>query len=191
MPEQLPPACPHCGHFDQTYKISLLYLECSARLHQKETINQPELDGMLNNLGIDVENQGVSPQLLSQMIQWFAPPEGEKQVTRTIHPDFIVLVFGLVAVFLVYQVSIYQSSQFPIAVIILAAAGLAYLLARKTIVTRYQARMIQEQETNRQVEQAINRWMRLYYCSRDQGIFNPDLNRFVPIEQMRTLLSDV
>lgn len=186
MPE-IPPACPHCGQNDRTYKVSLLYLECSARYHHQDAANQPELDGLLSDLHHDA-NPSTLSQLLSGLVNAFAPPSGAKQVARRIHPDFMVLFFGLIGVILVFQVGINQSGLFPTALLILCASVLAYLAARRPIIRRYELQMRQEKDKNDRVERSVSHWMRLYYCSRDQGVFDPQQDQLIPLEQMHQLL---
>lgn len=35
---------------------------------------------------------------------------------------------------------------------------------------------------------AVEKWQRLYYCARDDGVFVPNQSRFVPVEQMQSFL---
>lgn len=37
-------------------------------------------------------------------------------------------------------------------------------------------------------QRAMNRWERLYYCARDDGVFIPGETPFVPIEKIQELL---
>ena len=37
-------------------------------------------------------------------------------------------------------------------------------------------------------EKAFNKWNQLYYCARDDGVFIPGQNRFVPVDQMTSFL---
>ncbi len=183
------PACPHCGETDKTYKISLLYLESAARLHQNQTANQPELDSLLDDLGSESNGQEPRSQLLNQFVRSFAPPLGEKHTTRRIHPDAMVIFFSLFSLLLVYQIAVSQPAQLPIIVILIAGSVLAYLLVRKTVVRRYDASVRKELEENARLDTAVTRWMHLYFCSRDKGVFDPEQNRFAPLEQISDLLN--
>ncbi len=183
------PTCPHCGQADKAYKVSLLYLESTARLYQRQAENQPELDGLLSDLLPADSNAITRPQILTRLLHSFTPPSGEKRLTRRIHPDGMVIFFGLILLILVYQVAMTQPAQLPAVLILICGSVLAYLLARKTVLRRYQARIRQEQEENARIEYAVARWMRLYFCSRDQGVFDPEQNQFVPLERMSDLLN--
>jgi hypothetical protein len=168
--------------------VSLLYLESTARLHQRQAENQPELDGLLSDLLPENSNATAQTQLLTRLLRAFTPPSGEKHVTRRVHPDAMVIFFGLFLLLLAYRAATTQPGQLPAILILVCGSALAYLLARKAILRRYQERIRQEQEENARVENAVARWMRLYFCCRDQGIFDPEENQFVPLEQMSDLL---
>ena len=182
------PVCSCCGQSDKTYKISLLYLEASARLNQKETANQPELNGLLDDLYPPLESANLNAQVLPDLIRAFAPPAGEKRVTRRIHPDGLVVGFSLMALLMLYQIAADQSESLPFAVIVMSTALLAYLLLRKPLVQRHVEQTQQEQEEHRRIEQATERWMQLYFCSRDKGVFIPGKDQLVPLEQMSNYL---
>jgi hypothetical protein len=188
------PVCPHCGQADKTYKISLLYLESTARLHHHETENQPELDSLLADFHAERGGQDVQNQLLNQFTHSFAPPMDEKSMvvkrgSRRIHPDSMVIFFSLLALLIVFQIATTQPVQLPAIVILVAGSLLAYILARKTIVKRYEANVRKEQEESARAEIAMTRWMNLYFCSRDKGVFDPDQNRFAPLEQISDLFN--
>ncbi len=183
------PVCPHCGMKDKTYKVSLLYIESTARLHHHETTNQPELDGLLRDLAPDPLQSAAQQQLLEKMIASFEPPSGKKQVTRRIHPDAMIVFLWLVGLLVIVQARSVNSPQLPMILLLLGATIVAYLTFRRIIVRRYQESVQKEKDEKEQVEEAISRWMRLYFCSREQIVFAPDENRFVPLEQMSELLS--
>ncbi len=183
------PTCPHCGQAGKSYKVSLLYLESTARLHQRQAENQPELDGVISDLLPANSSPTAQAQLLNRLLHSFTPPSGEKRMTRRIHPDMMVAFFGLFLLLLIYQIATTQPGQLPAALILAFGGVLVYLLARKTVLRRYQERIRQEQEENARIENAVARWMRLYFCSRDQGVFDPEQNQFVPLERMSELIN--
>ncbi len=182
------PTCPHCGQADKTYKVSLLYLESTARLHQRQAEDQPELDGLLSDLLPANSSSTSQAQLLTRLLHSFTPPSGEKHITRRIHPDAMVIFFGIFLLLLAYRAATTQPGQLPAVLILVCGSALAYLLARKAILRRYEERIRQEQQENERIENAVARWMRLYFCSRDQGVFDPDEEPFVPLERMSETL---
>jgi hypothetical protein len=183
------PVCPQCGQADKAYKVSLLYQESSARISHHEKDHQPELDGLLSDLAADPSR--ASLQTLHRLMQSFAPPASENRPSRTLSPDIVAVAFGLIMLVLVSQVAARQPENFPLAVGILFAAGLAYLLFRRPIMQHYRARISEQQETDQRLQEATSRWMRLYYCSRDQGVFDPQQNRIVPVEQIQNLVHEI
>jgi hypothetical protein len=184
------PVCPQCNFADKTYKVSLLYLEGSARLSRRERENQPVLEAALADLLPEESSQAVEDQVIKHLIRTFTPPEGEKRVTRRIHPDGMVAVFTLVAGFLIIQIAGDQPGALPAAAIILTAALGAYLLSRKSVVGKYEDTKREEVENFERIEKEVNRWMRLYFCSRDQAVFYPGENDFAPAEQTRSFLRE-
>lgn len=183
------PGCPCCRRSDKTYKVSLLYLEASARLHRQETIDQPELDGLLADLYPQADSR-IPTHILSQWITTFAPPEGEKRITRRIHPDGMVVGFSMIALLLLYQIATQQPESLPIAVILFFTVLLAYLLLRHPLLHRHAEQVRQEQEENQRIDQATEHWMRLFFCSRDRGVFAPGQERLVPLEQLSEYLRE-
>ncbi len=189
------PVCPNCGQADKTYKVSLLYLESAARLKQRQEDNQPELDQLLDDLSPAISSQEDQHQLLAGFARAFSPPEGaasgQKQTFRRVHPDTMIIFFALFSLLIVYQVAVSQPAQLPIIAILLVGGLLAYLLTRKKLVQRFEDRVRREQEENKRLETAMTRWMHLYFCSRDKGVFDPAQNRFAPLEQMSDLYTGI
>ena len=119
-----------------------------------------------------------------------APPSSGKQVLmRTIHPDMIVLVFSLIVPF--FLSTIYRSqtgSLIPIVVILFGFYAL-YFWQRKKLVRRYESQQSQRQAEEQRIRCAVARWMKLYYCARDEIIFEPGDDRFAPVDQMMGFLN--
>lgn len=182
------PACPVCALADCAYKVSLLYLEASARLSHRETTNQPELDAVLRDLLPEDCTPADQNNLLNRMVTIFAPPAGERQVTRRIHPDWMILFLFGIGLFIMNQIAQSQPGSLPVFASLFGLTLLFYLLLRKPILRRFTALLAQEQDGKNRVERAVARWMRLYYCSRDQIVFDPEENRFVPLEQIADLV---
>jgi len=186
--ENSPVICPHCRQSDKIYKVSQLYLEGTARINHQDTVDQQKLNNLIGELAPGETNSIAITQLLNRLIKIIAPPEGSKQMSRRIHPDSVVLFFGLLMLVILYQVAVTQPGQLPVLAIILGAGMLAYILARRTVVQRYADHLRREQEENNRVEHAVGKWMRLYFCSRDQGVFNPDTGQYTSTENLHELL---
>ncbi len=190
-----PPTCPQCGLADKAYKVSLLYQESSTRFQHNEQDHQPELDGLLKDLCSDPTNPADVAQVLGWLTQSFAPPESaQPQSPRravTISPDLLVAGAGLIMLLLAGLVAVHQPENLPTALLILVAALLIYLAVRRPIMQRYRARIQKDNESQQRAGEATSRWMRLYYCSRDRGVFDPEQNRLVAVEQIQHLLYEV
>lgn len=187
MINETPTVCPLCRQSDKTYKVSLLYLEGIERINHRVTGNQPEINSLINDLLPAADQAHAQNQLIARFVKDLAPPQGEKRVTRRIHPDSMVVFFGLVLLVVLYQVVANRSPQAPVLVVLFIGGLLAYLLARKTVIQRYLTRVQEEQQENARIERAIGIWMRLYFCSRDQHLFNPDTGQFALAEDVASL----
>jgi hypothetical protein len=183
-------ACPHCKQSDKTYKVSFLYVESTARLNHRQVENQPELDGLLADLLDGSGGPRAQTQFLTRLAQALTPPQGEaRRAARRVHPDAMVIFFTLLSSLIVYKVATTQAGQLPIILALLAGGILAYLLARKQVVRRYEEKARQEHAAQARLENAVSRWMHLYFCSRDRGVFLPEQNQLVPLERMSDLLN--
>jgi hypothetical protein len=189
MADPIPP-CPRCGQSDKTYKVSLLYLESSAKLNRQVHQDQPQLERLITDFLTENRTRAEEDPFLTKLIQMFAPPSGEKRFARRIHPDGMVAFFTLLAIFLLYRMAADQPASFTAAAFIFAAAVGLYLFFRKTVIHRYESSKREEQEANSRVEREVSRWMRLYFCSRDQAVFYPDHSDYAPAEQIRSFLRE-
>lgn len=182
------PTCPYCNQSDQTYKVSLLYLEGSARLNRREMTDQPELEAVLNDLLTTESTSAEQKQVISSLVKAFEPPSGSRQVARRIHPDWLILFVCAVGLIIAYQSGSSRPGDLSIIVTLLSASLLVYLLVRRPVIMRYETQNSQDEFEKKNVEKAVARWMRLYFCSRDQTVFDPDENRFVPLEHIEELM---
>lgn len=178
-------SCPRCRQADQTYKVSQIYLESVTRLHGDE-INQPELERLLADLCPDLSDCSERDHLAKQFAQVFAPPPGGEQPSRRLHPDAAFAVFLLMLLVLLYQIATAQANYLPYAVGVLVLGFLAYLFGRGQMLRRHR----KEQDSAPRAELALHRWGRLYFCSRDHGIFHPDDNRLVPLEEIQPYINE-
>jgi hypothetical protein len=80
------------------------------------------------------------------------------------------------------------STALPVIFSLLAVVLLAYLLTRRPVMNRYLARLRAGQEASRQHALAAERWLRLYFCSLEPVVFDPDLHIVRPLDQLHDLL---
>ncbi len=174
--------CPACGESDRVFKVSRIYIDALAAFNKTpEDSVLPELTGeAVDDPGINL----LKVRVVRAFVQNFSPPSGGKQGMRQIHPDLIMAVFALVAVFFMIQIQENQPSFFLIILAILVAMYLGYFLLRRRIVARFNQQKNKDQAERQRLERAIARWMKLYFCARDEGVFNPEQNRLIPLEEM-------
>ncbi len=174
--------CPVCGESDRVFKVSRIYIDALAAFNKSpEDSVLPELTGKA------VDDPGVNLlkiQAVRTFVNNFSPPSGGRQVARQIHPDLIMAVLALLAVFFMIQIYESQPSFFLIALAVLVAVYVGYYFLRRGIIARFNQQKDKEQNEKRRLERAIERWMKLYFCARDEGVFDPEQNRLIPLEQM-------
>ncbi len=168
--------CPACQQSDQVAKVSTLYMEgIGLRKISEQKDGEKDL----------LRYSNIPDKELAKLVKKLSPPSsGKTQTVRPVHPDWIIAAFS--AVLPVFLFGIYRSQPaglFPILLILVLLYGL-YFLRRKALIARYHQGEIIRQEETRRIEIAIQRWMRLYYCSRDRGVFVPEKNLLIPVDQM-------
>jgi hypothetical protein len=118
----------------------------------------------------------------------FNPPSGQTVVVRQVNPDLIVIVFSLLALFLLYKIYVSQPGVFFIALGFLALFYAAYFIGRKFIMRKFNQRQDADLTAKKQAEAAIGRWMKMYYCWEEGIVFLPGEKRVVPLDHIRPFL---
>jgi len=180
--------CPKCGLEDKSIKVSAIYIEALQNFRSKgvspllaQIMTDPT---QLNAPGI------LKTQALRALVRSFGPPSGGRQIIRPINPNLVVAAFTLISIFFVVQIYISQRELFVPILVLVAAFYLGYAVFRNRIQARYQKRIQENLDIKSSYEAAIGLWMRLYYCSRDEIVFNPEENRWMPLEAMEAYLLD-
>ena len=172
MPKKV--VCPVCGQADQVEKTSTLYM-IGIGLNQtdsQEQVPNPEIR----------RKPTPSQRALSRRL---APPASSKQVTmRLVHPDTVVIGFSLIAPVFLYGILTSQRTMFLPMLAILAAIYGLYFWKRKTIIDRFEGQKASRQAADERIKRGIARWMKLYYCARDDGVFVPGGDELIPADQM-------
>jgi hypothetical protein len=167
--------CPACGQADQVEKVSKLYITgIEMQRKPKDGVIQP---------GSEAGSSSIAGSFaLSRRL---APPSSsQKANTRPIHPDLVVITFSLILPVFLY--GIYTSQRpvlLPMVGILLLMYG-AYFWKRKVIVARFERQEKERQAKDERIRRGITRWMRLYYCSRDDGVFEAGKDELVPADFM-------
>jgi hypothetical protein len=183
-------ACTQCGLSDKTYKVSLLYLEASERLSSPASKELPQLHRFLNDYRASTGTTTDEKSLLTGLIKALSPPSGERRVTRRLHPDLTVTVFGLLAAMVLYRIGVDQPGMFYYAVLIFVVVLVLYVATRKKVIRKYHAWEQTEQNQVSQVSRAVDLWMQSFLCSRDQVVFIPGRPGSAPLEQLRSYLRE-
>jgi hypothetical protein len=169
--------CPKCGLSDQVEKVSTIYLQ---GFNAGKTPSAQSEGGDFPKL---------SKAELSKLHRLLAPPSSERsQVIRPIHPDLMLLVFsGLFPIFLVGIASSQRTLLLP-AILVLVFFYLLYFWQRKRLIARYDQLKQSQVEEKRRVEQAIGRWMKTYYCARDELVFKDGAIEGIPVARAEELM---
>lgn len=128
---------------------------------------------------------GLSASELRLLSRRLKPPSSGKGAPfRALHPDLVVLTFSLILPVFVYGIYTSQKTNFVPALILLAAFYGVYFWKRKAMVARYESQLKASREAKQRAERRISRWMKLYYCAREDIVFQPGTGKFVPADQM-------
>lgn len=174
------PNCPVCQRTDQVQKVSTIYL---AGIERKQPSDQASLRSAI---GWD-----IPPASLKALSHRLAPPSSNKQAPiRPIHPDLAVLAFSLAAPIFLYGILTSQAVLFFPVLVILAGFYGVYLWQRKKMIARFESRRLAQQKEVDKVKRGIENWMQLFYCARDDGVFESDQDALVPADQMLSYLKN-
>jgi hypothetical protein len=186
MPQTI--RCPVCNQSDLVEKVSTLYITGIGLNRSSRQVNPQPATQMADTPGDPII--GLSASELRLLSRRLKPPFSVKKVPfRSLHPDLVVLTFSLILPVFVYGIYTSQRSMLLPALIILAAFYATYFWRRKALIAKYESQLEASKAANRRVEQGISRWMKLYYCAREDVVFQPGTGKYVPTDQMPGLLS--
>lgn len=177
--------CPLCHSSEHVYKVSEIYLSGVESLQSRHPLKDNLFDHIFRHISQKAGRRFVEYATKRTLVSKFAPPSsGKASLTRHLTPDFIVGITLAVSVFFLSRIYTEQNRAFlPALIFVLVMAG-AYLLGRKKIITRADNKHKAAQLASRQVEQAIGRWMDLYYCAADYIVFDQRKRMAVPLQDM-------
>ena len=175
-----PVLCPSCRQADQVEQVSRLYIAGLSRAHPSS--GQPAEEMKLHI-------QGLTPEHLRALSRRLKPPAGGKEASaRPLHPDWVVAGFSLVVPFFFYGIYTSQPQNFFQFLALLTLAYGVYFWQRRKLIARYQAALAKRQAATEMVKKGIEKWMKLYYCAREDGIFLPGSGEMLPLDQMHWYL---
>jgi hypothetical protein len=184
MPNEI--ICPICNQSDQVEKVSTLYLVGTELQRQKGSARLNDKTSQAVEL-LQARQQaqpGVEP-----LRRKLAPPSSGKQtMIRPIHPDLAVLAFSLIVPVFLYGILTSQPGAALPALAVLALFYGLYLWQRRRSISRFEGEQARKKQSAQRTSLAIERWMKLYYCAREELVFEPGTGISVPVDQMMGLL---
>lgn len=178
MPKPIP--CPLCNQTDQVEKVSTLYLtSIGLGRHTNPGTAQTE------ELVINSELKNLPATHLRELGRRLAPPSGRTQaLTRPIHPDMVVLALTMIAPVFLYGILNSQTIMLVPVIVLLAAFYIFYWWKRKDLVAKYDHQREARRTGDERIKRGIQRWMILYYCLRDDVVFEPRSSETTPADQI-------
>jgi len=176
-----PKACPVCGLSDQTDKASSLYVMGIAGNKLSPVEGEPQT--------APLNMTGIPPQELRALGKRLKPPASPKKApTRPLHPDLVVITFSLIVPLFLYRIYQNQASLLPAVLAVLALLYVLYIWQRKKIIARFERQVQANKASEERIRMGIERWMRLYYCRRDDIVFEPGLITSALADEMMAFL---
>jgi hypothetical protein len=175
--------CPVCDQSDLVEKVSTLYItgiglsRSTGQAYPLPEGSAPSTPGS--------EMIGLSTSDLRQLSRRLKPPSSGKGTPfRALHPDLVVLTFSLIIPVFLYGIFTSQTNLFLPALVLLVVFYGVYFLRRKSMIAKFDRQVEASRAATRRSEQRIGRWMKLYYCARDDVVFVPKTSLSVPADQM-------
>ena len=175
-----PITCPVCGQNEPVEKVSTIYLMGIEARNRRGSAKADDRGGARL-----FTKPGASEAALAALSRRLAPPASGKQApTRPIHPDMAVITFSVVIPIFLYGILTSQAKMLlPIALLLLGFYGI-YFWQRGNLIAKFAAEKAKQQAVERRLKDSIERWMNLYYCAEDEGVFEPGCDSLVPLDQM-------
>lgn len=179
--------CPTCGQADQVEKVSTIYLrgiEVKWRLGKAGPPDGAEAPPKRSQL-VDA----MPPDELQALTRRLVPPSAPKKApTRPIHPDMVVAALTLVSPIFLYGILTSQPGGLLVVLPLLAGFYAYYFWQRKKLIAKFQAQVAAQEAATARIDRGIQRWMKLYYCARDDGVFEPGVPALTPADQIAGIL---
>ena len=179
--------CPQCGQDDQVEKVSTFYVRGIEVKWRRGQAIQPE--------GVETPSKRsrlvdeMPPNELMALTPRLAPPAAKKGASmQAIHPDHSVLALSLIAPIFLYGIFTSQPSGLTVVLPLLAGFYAFYFWQRKRLIAKFHATQQAQKAAEQRIHRGVQRWMRLYYCARDDGVFEPGAIALTPADQLPGLL---
>ncbi len=181
--------CPQCNARKDVYKVSEIYLSGLESIKSSKPLKDNTFDLVFGHPSQKLGRRFVDQTTKRTLVTKFAPPSSSKQrISRSVHPDFVMFATLLLSLFMLYQIFTQQRSIFLPALLLILGLGAAYLLTRKKISAKFMEKQNNEAKATGQIEEAIERWMKLYYCASDFAVFDQKHRIAIPLQEMNSYL---
>jgi hypothetical protein len=178
--------CPQCGLPDNTVKVSRIYIEALESFRSKEA--KPLLASIMSDPR-QLEASGLlKTQALRSLVRSFGPPSGQRQIIRPVDPKLVMVGFTLMALFFMVQIYLTQRELFLPVLVLVLLFYLGYAVFRNQIHAKYEKQVQQNVDIKTSYEAAIGKWMQLYYCIRDEIVFDPRTGSVMALDAMEVYL---
>jgi len=170
--------CPSCGKDEHVDKVSTIYL-AGLGLNRRGFSDSHINEGGLSNPQL-IEIPAARLKALSRRL---APPSSRTQVpTRPVHPDLVVLALTLITpIFLSGIITSQAGMLLPVLAMLAGFYGF-YFWKRKSMIAKFESQQRTRQEAEARIKRGIDRWMGLYYCAQDDGVFKPGEKELTPAD---------
>ncbi len=176
------PACPLCQSAEPVLKVSQVYVAGITEPANRSAQDQERLEAVF---GKELKNATD----IRQAVRLFGPPAGRSVLVRPLHPDWYVAVLGIFA--LVFLINTFPAERllFWIILALSLVCGLAYAFTRPLALKKFNAILATAAAEKQAVDQAVGRWMQLYYCCEDGCVFDPQRGGSAPVAEMQRYLA--
>jgi hypothetical protein len=141
----------------------------------------PQPKDAANNI-LRIDSQLDSKALVSLARKLTPPSSGKSLPIRPIHPDLVVLVFSLITPLFLYRIFTTQPNMLPWILLLLACFFGFFFFKRKSLVEKFEAQRLAQKSAEERIQRGMKRWMELYYCARDDIVFNPLEAESIPVD---------
>lgn len=205
--------CPDCGKDDQIRKVSSIYSDgrtdtVLTGVSRNVSVAVPTNSKSTSYVGVGSSNTTLTGVSQSGLSAKLAPPrEPEKKgmgcwwlvllgggvlgflaPIQTKRKSQMGIAFVVIVIFL--PIVIIQNYDSPLMTIIAFGACLAYYVIYFLALTEETPRIESEYRKEMQIwNSKISRWDRLYYCYRNDIVFDPDTGKSASAEQLSSLLN--
>ncbi len=172
--------CPECGKDDMVQKVSAIYSDgVSTISYQQPVAIQTKSGAFYGN----IDKTAVNSTALARRL---APPPMPKEPGPSSGCVVVSLIVGLITAL---YISISLGLEEGVLSYILFSA-VAFFIPMGLLGMYYKPALKEHKEKLMpEWAKARQKWLELYYCSRNDCVFNPDTSESVPPEKMSTLLN--